>query len=371
MGSKINMTKILIELFDSSPELGSVASILEVAEQLKAKGHNVYFCGSLKNDFIKICEQKGLSNVPLNSISISKIKFIQYAFNCGICLLKLKKLRPDVIIQNYNGWGQSLSLTAKILGIPVLARAGTSYDSKNPSNKWINGYLAYNKFHARKLLNSPLADKVHITGHPFTPWHLTDGKNRSVRYTVDQEINFLFLGQLSERKGLTTLVKAFAQMKGTAKLQIIGGNWASEGYPQTVKRLIYDLRIEDRVELMNFQTDVQYWLSQAHAFVFPSRDDTHPRVIKEAMFIGLPIIAANSGGIPEMIENNISGMLIELDNIDALSDAMDKIASSNKLRQSLGEMAKKICQEKLHNNRAVDEYEEVINKLINSDRKSI
>lgn len=352
--------KILIEMYDSDLRLGSVATTMELANQLTDRGFQFVFCGNLRPEFIEICYANNFLTLAGTSRQFAKSQFIQYAWNVVTWIMKIKRLRPDVIIQNYTGWGQSLSCAGSLCHIPVLSRAGCTYDSRNPSNRWIAGYLAYNRFHARRLLESPLANRVFITGHPFMPSHLESHDSYENNTLSRGHVpKFLFLGQLTKRKGLTILVEAFAQMKESAHLQLIGGNWASLGYPQEIRELISNLGIENRVELHNHQTDVVKWLKQSDVFVFPSLNDTHPRVIMEAMYLGVPVISTKSGGIPEMVENGVTGILVEPNDPTSLAKALDRLAKSEELRISIGHAACIRVRESLKSTETLDRYQEI------------
>ena len=77
--------------------------------------------------------------------------------------------------------------------------------------------------------------------------------------------------------------------------------------------------------------------NKADIFVLPSYYEGMPLVILEAMSAGLPIIATNISTLPEIIENNTNGLLIEAGNANHLADAIKKISESPALR---GKMSK-------------------------------
>ena len=138
--------KVLIEMYDSDPRLGSVATTLDLANQLTNRGFQFVFCGNLCPEFIDVCSTKKFMILAGTSRQFARSQIIQYAWNVATWIFRIRRLRPDVIFQNYSGWGQSLSCAGNLCRVPVLSRGGATYDSRNPSNKWISGYLAYTGF---------------------------------------------------------------------------------------------------------------------------------------------------------------------------------------------------------------------------------
>ena len=69
--------------------------------------------------------------------------------------------------------------------------------------------------------------------------------------------------------------------------------------------------------------------------VIPSRMESIPQVIKEAFFLKIPIVTTNVGGIPELIENDVSGILVEPNNPEKLLEAINGLIENEKLAQKL------------------------------------
>ena len=76
-------------------------------------------------------------------------------------------------------------------------------------------------------------------------------------------------------------------------------------------------------------------LKKSSMLVIPSRMESIPQVIKEAFFLKIPIIATNVGGIPELIENNVSGILVEPNNPEKLLEKINELIENKELAQKL------------------------------------
>ena len=92
--------------------------------------------------------------------------------------------------------------------------------------------------------------------------------------------------------------------------------------------------------------DVQHELAKANCLVVPSFQENAPLTIAEAMAAGVPVVAANVGGIPEMIEDGKTGLLIDPCDTGSISGAVLKILSDGTLARSMGQFARETAKER-------------------------
>jgi glycosyltransferase involved in cell wall biosynthesis len=142
------------------------------------------------------------------------------------------------------------------------------------------------------------------------------------------------------KKGIENLLYAFSTIHKNyphAKLLLIGDKEHLK-----FKKLCDQLHITDHVQFHEKkQGDELYTLiSQADLVCLPSLTEGLPCSIIEAMSLGIPAVASNIGGIPELIEDGVNGLLIPPNNIIALSKAISTFADNPSLIQSMGQNAK-------------------------------
>src|SRR5204862_6999785 len=143
------------------------------------------------------------------------------------------------------------------------------------------------------------------------------------------EWRFLQAGRLIEKKGLPVTLRAFSSLlkqHPNATLTLAG-----EGplLPE-LQNLARELNIEERVSFSGFvsQDELREIYYRSHIFLHPSqtgRDGNQegiPNAILEAMATGLPVFATEHGGIPEAIENGVSGLLVPERDDEALARAL-------------------------------------------------
>jgi glycosyltransferase involved in cell wall biosynthesis len=144
------------------------------------------------------------------------------------------------------------------------------------------------------------------------------------------EPNFLFVGSLSELKGIPTLIEAVRLCRTSGwRLYLIG-----EG---PLKNWVIDQKLE-QVECLGMLGwgALQIKLSQAWALVHPTKADTGPMAAKEARVVGLPIVTTKEGGQSGFVQDSENGIIVPVSDPSSLARAMDLLASNFELVKRLG-----------------------------------
>ncbi len=156
------------------------------------------------------------------------------------------------------------------------------------------------------------------------------------------DVHVVFLGEIGERKGAFTLLETWAKL--AAEPEILGGarlTVAGDREVDRARRMIAELGIADSAWVRSWLSaaDVAELLDSAGVFVLPSRSEGQPMAVLEAMARGVCVVASAVGGIPEMIDDGRSGLLVPPDDIDALDAALRRVLADPALRRRLGEAA--------------------------------
>ncbi len=189
----------------------------------------------------------------------------------------------------------------------------------------------------------------------------------------DQDILVCSVGQAIYRKGWDILVKAFARALEQAPLMrlLLVGAIAAKGtdepnaYQKELLNLIDDLKIRDSVKFTGVRKDVGDILSAGDIFAFPSRAEGLPLALVEAMAAGLPCIATSAGGAPEVIKDNVNGLLVASEDVDAFAAGLTRLATDQTLRSRLSEKAPsslEVFSLKYQKNNILKIYDELLDK---------
>ena len=99
-------------------------------------------------------------------------------------------------------------------------------------------------------------------------------------------------------------------------------------------------------------------------FVVPSRWEGFGRVAVEAMLAGVPVISSDVGGLPEVVGD--AGLLVDVDDVDGLAEAIGRLAGSGDLRTALGERGRRRAEKLFDNERMVKEVGAVYRTVLSS-----
>ena len=123
------------------------------------------------------------------------------------------------------------------------------------------------------------------------------------------------------------------------------------------EHLARELGVYDDVRFMGKQEGVSEILSIADVFIMPSGSETFGLAALEAMSCGVPVVASNIGGLPELVDHGVNGFLCPLDNVDAFAERIRQIVSSDTLQQSMGDAARKKAKDCFANEQVIPMYE--------------
>lgn len=142
-------------------------------------------------------------------------------------------------------------------------------------------------------------------------------------------------GRLVEKKGLGHAIQAVAQLvrKGRRVHYTIIGDGPER---PRLEALAVELGVAEQVTFLGWRThtEISQLLAQAHLFLAPCQtaangnQDAPVNTLKEAMAIGLPVIASRHGGIPELVEHGVSGTLVPERDAAALAAAIDQMLAA-------------------------------------------
>ena len=162
---------------------------------------------------------------------------------------------------------------------------------------------------------------------------------------VEDEDNIIVsVGRLTDAKDHKNILKALQIIKTddlNFKLIIIGDGELRE----KIEHLTLKLGLKEQVILLGNRTDIDRLLNLAKIFVLHSKREGFPISLLEAMSTGLPIIATNVGGIPEIVKDGFNGVLVEPKRPQQLARAIKKIIKDKKFANKIGQNARKTINE--------------------------
>ena len=151
----------------------------------------------------------------------------------------------------------------------------------------------------------------------------------------DGPFRLLFVGNLSERKGVTDLLRAFATP--TIQAHDIHLTMAGGGPVDAYRTMAADLGIADRVTFTGWvgQEDARALMVDSNALILPSYDEGLPLVILEALASRTPVICTPVGSIPEVLEDHLTALFVAPGDKDGITSAISTLIEQPELRLEL------------------------------------
>ncbi len=335
--------------------------IYHVAKKLAQK-HDVFILTSLLPGTSEYEEMDGIKIVRVKSFFLD-IYNPPFVWN-GDIRKEIEKIKPDVIDFHYR-W--TPNTTIQIANLKKYPKVFT-YHNDFGEGTGIIKYLSYindtifNLFLKKfdKIICISEYIKRRLKEHGIEENKLTTIYNGIEQDDVgyyEKENYFLFVGRLVKTKGVDRLIRAMAMANIDAEIVIAGKGpmmekWKSLAKKYGVKAIFPGwISEEEKIKLMK----------KSRAFVLPSVYESFGIVLLEAMKYGTPIIAMNTGGIPEVIGN--AGMIVN--NEKEMAEALSKIYNDDDLAKKLGEKAitqvKKFSWDKIAKE-TFNVYEEIVEK---------
>lgn len=219
-------------------------------------------------------------------------------------------------------------------------------------SEWMKSFIRSNK-----------AVVVHNTVDIADFQHLRPDKIRSEFDIKGRSI--VFVGSLEERKGIKYLIQAFPLIKASApdvKLLVIGNPLPGRGhYIDTLKELA---KYDENIIFAGSRPDVYDIIAACDVLVVPSLSEAFGRTVIEAMACRKPVVASNVGGIPEIVDDGKTGILVPPKSSEAIADAVIKLLTDKALADSMASEGRKKVERYFNAGSQTDKIEGIIDECL-------
>ncbi|MFX0132585.1 MAG: glycosyltransferase [Candidatus Hodarchaeota archaeon] len=374
---------------------GPVRGAYLLSKELVARGHKVVvyttdahdFSSRLNLSFNRIID--GVFVYHFKNFNMFLVKHMKTYFTPNL-LFHLKKMikKFDVIhIHEYRTFQDIIvSHFARYYNIPYVIQTNGSliYKDEKKIKKRIFDYIwgynhlykaskliALSKFEVAQYRSFGIPyNKISLIPSVFdhtTHIDLSDRGNFRKQYNINMDEKIiLYLGRIHKQKGLDILVKAFFQVSQNMKnvyLIIVGPD---DGYLSELKDMIIKLKLNKKVILTGplYNEEKFEVYKDSNIFVLPSRYEAYSRSLREALTFGLPVIATKVGGTGDLIIDGKTGLLIDSENIEQLSNSILYLLNNFKKSINIGKKGKLFIKNKFSTKKIVDKIEKLYENMI-------
>ncbi|HXB70787.1 MAG TPA: glycosyltransferase [Candidatus Acidoferrales bacterium] len=172
------------------------------------------------------------------------------------------------------------------------------------------------------------------------------------------ERDFLFVatGRLCVQKNPLLMLRAFAALADSRAHLVLAGDGPLR---QRVEEEVRSSGLRDKVHLLGYRTDIRECLAASDVFLLSSDWEGHPLGAMEAMACGLPVIATAVGGVPEVVESGLHGLLVPPGDAVALTGAMRFLLERPQERAAMAQASRRRAAADFSLERMVRAYDEL------------
>jgi sugar transferase (PEP-CTERM/EpsH1 system associated) len=180
----------------------------------------------------------------------------------------------------------------------------------------------------------------------------------------EQDRLILSIGRMDPIKDFATLIRAFAhagQQLSRIHLWIAGGG--DQAYRRQLSQLVEELGLNGKVKLLGPRRDVKDLLHACDLFALPSITEAASMTILEAMAAGRPVVATHTGGNPELVIHESTGLLVPVADARAMGEAVALLLKDSENRNRMGLAGQARVREKFSRQMAVAQYRNLYRSL--------
>ncbi len=191
---------------------------------------------------------------------------------------------------------------------------------------------------------------------------------RAEKQTPSRRLVIGAVGRLSAEKGFNLLIQAAAKLIREGhdiELWIAGDGDAK---PE-LQKLIDHLRVGDRVRLLGFVGDTLALYHAMDLFVLSSLREGLPNVVLESMAMRVPVVSTRVAGVPKMITDGQQGLLVQVGDVDALTDAMRRAVTDESLRRRLTDEGRALIERQYSFTRRMEKVKAIYDRVLGLGRQ--
>ncbi len=331
---------------------GAQRYVFDLALASKKAGHEVLVVYGTEGALIEKLDANDIATKAISGLK-RDISLMSEFRSFQSLLSIVEEFRPDVIHGNSSKAGGLAVLAGRLKHVPriVFTSHGWAFNEQRPLwQKAVIGTFHYYTVllsHVTICVSHALVRDAHWMRFVRNRFHVIHNGIAAIEFLPRDEARArlapaikapIWIGTIAElhpTKGLSVLIDAFARIakEDTSSTLVIMGD--GEERAHLLDRIEMH-GLSERIVLAGFVADAQTYLKALDVFVLPSFSEALGYVLLEAGLAGLPAIGSNVGGIPEVLEDDVTGLLVPPGNPDTLAQALAHLAADSALRTQIG-----------------------------------
>jgi|ERR1700722_2855237 len=305
--------------------------------------------------------EKIAENIWYHNLYVPKIGWLRTLYQGCIRATrkKLQEIQPDIV--HGQGTERDCALCAVLSGFPgVLTIHGNmrliaKMQRARPfSFFWLAARSeTFAVPRARGVVCITNYTREAVSGLATKTWLVPNAVDASF-FKVSREINpecpvILCVGYICQRKNQNAFIRALDPLAARQKFRLVflGEASSDDSYAREFFELLHTREWCEHAGFVD-REKLKTWLRGSTLLVLPSLEDNCPMTVLEAMAAGVPVVAANVGGVPDLIEDAKTGLLCDPLDAGSMSNAVRKLLEQPSLAQALAKEANRSAHERFH-----------------------
>jgi glycosyltransferase involved in cell wall biosynthesis len=385
-----NLRRIKIAILDHSPDLGGAeVTLLTLLRNIDRSRFDVTVIVSSDGTFSKALGASGISvsivHLPMGLIRLKRGKAFQSLllllaslfslqfFILNLCLY-LKKNRFQLVLTNTIKSHLYGSVAARLCSIPLIWRFHDILSPSDFSPFLIKCLALFGRLFPKKILAVSKVTRDHLAQSGIDRGKIdvifnsvdherlesTGGfKNIRGEYRLENGVRLVgCIGRIIPQKGQKVLLSAIPgvlQRYPDAVFLIVGDAFLKEeAYKKELVEFIEKSGMEKSARLTGFRTDIGNVIQSLDLVIFPSiAPEAFPLSVLEALWLGKPVIASDIGGVKEIIEDGVTGVLVEPNQPEQITDRILSLFDHQEISDRIGQNAKEMVRQEFSLNNYV------------------
>lgn len=372
----------ILHTIDTTGPGGAEKLILELARATRKRGHESHVALVGEGWLCDRFREAGFDPVILPGLNT------RWSYKYLVSLVtELRRRQIDIVHSHLFGAAVYCSVASRITGVPLVATLHGEVDLPEPSRlsrtkvRVMNTGARAHVFVSHVLeaalkrrfpFNSARARVIH-NGIPIPTELPAVSTELRERLSIAPSARVVgALGNVRPAKGydkLLDLVHFLRHKMGEDVVAVVAGDGDGNGLLGELLAKRHTLALDDAVHFLGYEADKYVFLRQLDAVVLTSSSEGLPFAPLEAMVAGTPVVAFGCGGVPEIIEDGVSGRLIAPGDVQAMAQALQAIFSDQQTRERIVTNGRRVVSERFSERVMVDQYFELYRELIEQTGK--
>jgi len=340
-------------------------SEVEIYRSLVARGHKVDL----------ICDTEWMGEAPLidGGVNVIKMKIKhRLDFNAVREIRNLiGKIKPDVIYAPRNSTLSTALMATRTC--PVVGYRGTTgHLSRFDPASWLTYFhprlkriVCVSEAVRQYLLTKRIPEKVVHTIHKGhrAEWYDFNQAVDLTQFGIPENAFVVgFTGNIRPVKGVDVLLQSLLEIDDSLNVHAL---LIGEVRDEKIKAMAAEPEIAKKAHFIGYRTDAPILAGACDAFAMPSVErEGLPRAVIEAMAQHVPAIVSNVGGMPELVEDGVSGLVVPPRDHIALAKAITKLASDREHSKALGQAARERIETAFNIDATIDKIEILFQSVV-------